>query len=488
MSGEPTHLSALERLRLLPAPLLLTLLGVLLVSSLALVLSEVSAVISGRHAAAISRVRERLEAVSAFRGLMLDAIASERGYLLTGDKEMLGPFEASVAGYDRVSRRLERLTPAGPLRRSVDEVRLIGRERLAAGTASIALHDARRTRAAIEMERAVPERMQRLRELLAGIEAQSGRELEELVRAPGRPALWTRIATGVCVALIFGLLATVTRLFIAEALRQREAARQRDAEAERLQGLVDARTSELADLSSHLQSVSERDKAELARNLHDELGGLLTAARMDMAWLQGATKAMDPEIGRKLEQLNHALTEAMDVKRRVVENLHPALLDHFGLPIALQSYFEETCRKAGLKCSTSVDEEITDLGEDLGIALFRIGQEALTNIVRHARASTVEMSLRVAGGSRVELLIGDDGVGFSPAASRFTDAHGINGMRYRVQGLGGSFEMSARSGGGTQVRVVVPHGRITQAAPALTPTPDADAVVLSPAAAGARRR
>jgi len=123
VSGEPVQLSALERLRLLPSSLLVTLLGVLLVSSLALVLSEVSAVISGRHAAAISLVRERLAAASAFRGLMLDAIASERGYLLTGDKALLGPFESSMTDYDRTIRRLERLTPAGPWRRSVDEVR-----------------------------------------------------------------------------------------------------------------------------------------------------------------------------------------------------------------------------------------------------------------------------------------------------------------------------------------------------------------------------
>jgi signal transduction histidine kinase len=184
---------------------------------------------------------------------------------------------------------------------------------------------------------------------------------------------------------------------------------------------------------------------------------------MDMAWLQGATKSMDPEIGQKLEQLSHALTEAMDVKRRVVESLHPALLDHFGLPTALQSYFDDACRKAGLGCRAQIDEQVASLPEDLAIALFRAGQESLTNVIRHAHAQNVDMEIRQSG-DEIELVIRDDGVGFNAGGRRFRGSHGISGMRHRVEGLGGRFEVSRRPEGGTQVRIVVPRTRPAPAA------------------------
>jgi len=109
---------------------------------------------------------------------------------------------------------------------------------------------------------------------------------------------------------------------------------------------MEDRTQELSALSNHLQALSEREKSELARKLHDELGGLLTAAKMDVSWLQARLEGA--AIQERLGQLGSVLDEAMDLKRRVVEELRPSLLDHFGLPTALRAYVESTCAKAGL--------------------------------------------------------------------------------------------------------------------------------------------
>src|SRR5579864_3596745 len=110
---------------------------------------------------------------------------------------------------------------------------------------------------------------------------------------------------------------------------------------------VEDRTRELSALSNHLQALSEREKSELARKLHDELGGLLTAAKMDLSWLQSRLEGA--VIQDRLSQLGGVLDEAMDLKRRVVEELRPSLLDHFGLPTALRAYVESTCSKEGLQ-------------------------------------------------------------------------------------------------------------------------------------------
>src|SRR6202050_3827587 len=107
---------------------------------------------------------------------------------------------------------------------------------------------------------------------------------------------------------------------------------------------LEARTRELAELSTHLQNFAEKERSELARKLHDELGGLLTAAKMDLSWLQ--SHLGEPANERRLAQLGDVLDQAMNVKRRVVEHLRPSLLDHFGLPTALRAHLESTCAKA----------------------------------------------------------------------------------------------------------------------------------------------
>jgi len=147
------------------------------------------------------------------------------------------------------------------------------------------------------------------------------------------------------------------------------------------------RTQELSALSNHLQAISEREKSDLARKLHDELGGLLTAAKMDLSWLQSRLEGA--AIQERLAQLGSVLDEAMDLKRRVVEELRPSLLDHFGLPTALRAYVESTCAKAGLAADIRIEHTCESLSKDAAIALFRIVQEGLSNIVRHAQARRV---------------------------------------------------------------------------------------------------
>jgi signal transduction histidine kinase len=162
---------------------------------------------------------------------------------------------------------------------------------------------------------------------------------------------------------------------------------------------------------------------------------------------------MEQEVRNKLAELVRTVTEAMNLKRRVVENLRPALLDHFGLPTALEAYFDETCKRAGLECHTSIPDDTDPIPQALAIALFRVGQESLTNIIRHARARRVEMSFAIdAAGYR--LGVGDDGIGMDPEKAR--SSHGLSGMRHRVTSLNGSFEIHSAPGEGTRIDILVP--------------------------------
>jgi signal transduction histidine kinase len=443
----------LSRIRLLPPALIATLVGILFASVTILILSEITLLTSTQYAQQISDVLRRLEATAQVHGLIIDAETGQRGFLLTGDARYLEPFEQAVREFPRSMEQLRKLSPSPALRTQVDVIEETALARLGVASTSITLWETGEHANAIDIARSGRDKelTDQFRIDVDTLEEMSKRELRELRSRQGPAALRSRLATLISSLLAIGLLLTVTRLFIRQADFQR-------AEAERMQSLVDARTAELSELSSHLQEVSEREKAELARNLHDELGGLLTAARMDLSWLLGATQGLDPQIGEKLEQISQGLTESMDIKRRVVESLRPALLDHFGLSTAMQNYFEESCKKAGLNFTGSIPDDLPDLPQDLSIALFRVGQESLTNVIRHANAKNVDMSMAVVD-DEVRVTVTDDGSGIDLDSPKIRNSHGISGMRHRIQALGGSFRLKSAPGNGTRLEISVPRVR-----------------------------
>jgi signal transduction histidine kinase len=268
----------------------------------------------------------------------------------------------------------------------------------------------------------------------------------------------SRVAFATLGILTLALLAVAVRLLVNDFWRQEKARQEQTDERQRLEQIVGERTTELSDLTTYLQTVTEQEKAELARELHDELGGVLTAAKMDLAWLQGRASAKEPEVSVKLENLASGIDEAMDVKRRIVESLRPALLDHFGLPTALKSYFEETCQKAGLNCKAHVPEGLEAIPPEVTIALFRVAQESLTNIIRHAQAGNVALRFE-ADATRFHISIVDDGVGIEPSRLSGKTSHGLVGMRHRIDMLGGRLTIGANQPNGTRVDVIVPHPR-----------------------------
>jgi signal transduction histidine kinase len=249
------------------------------------------------------------------------------------------------------------------------------------------------------------------------------------------------------------LLIATAALLMADAARlerERLAAERQGAEFEKL---LELRTRELSELSTHLQELAEKEKSELARRLHDELGGLLTAAKMDLSWMQ--TRITDSPYGARLAQLGTVLDEAMDLKRRVVEELRPSLLDHFGLPTALRAHLETVCTKASLQFEVVMSDDADTIPKECAIALFRVIQEGLTNVVRHAHARQVRLALTSDEGRYLLLLI-DDGTGMQVNDSRFHWKHGLAGMRQRVQAMGGRFAIESSPAEGTTLRIELP--------------------------------
>jgi signal transduction histidine kinase len=215
-----------------------------------------------------------------------------------------------------------------------------------------------------------------------------------------------------------------------------------------------AENSSLASLSNFLQTHSEREKALLARELHDSLGGILTPAKMDLSWLE-TRLGTDPQYTERMKRLNALIDQGIDLKRRIIENLRPSLLDHLGLASALQWHVEDACRAARIDCKLRISDQLGRLPGDLEIALFRVVQEGIANIVKHAGAKSADLLVeRTDTGLR--LAIADDGVGIPDVGQARGLSHGLAGMMHRVRSLGGTFDIVSTPGKGTRLEVFVP--------------------------------
>jgi signal transduction histidine kinase len=208
----------------------------------------------------------------------------------------------------------------------------------------------------------------------------------------------------------------------------------------------------LSRLVTQMQNTAEAEKSALAKELHDELGGLITAAKMDMQWLSARIGAsLDAASDEKFKSVMQMLNQAMTMKRRVVENLRPSLLDHFGLAVALRSHFEEQCRASGIDCVASLTDETLELPPATQLALFRVAQQVLVSVLARGRAKHVELVME-AEERGYSLLIGDDGDALDEAFER-----ALVGLRHRIQAMGGRLEAGYDPGQGNRIRTFVPR-------------------------------
>lgn len=390
---------------------------------------------------------------------VVDAETSQRGFLLTRRDEYLEPYRKALPRIDEARLRLQELLVVhgdAQLRTLNDRLfQLIGK-RLTELEAMLKLDLEAGSAAALDLLRTNfgKEAMDELRAATASLALELTSRLVE-----GR-AQWTgdlakarngmRMMSTVAVVLLVAVMYLAWREL---ALREARAAEAVD-EQRRLEAKVDERTAELTELSNHLQSLREEEKSMLARELHDELGGVLVSAKMDVAWLRERLGAGDAELDARLARTMAILDDGMTIKRRIIEQLRPTLLDNLGLAAALDWQVSEVCGRAGLAYVLNCAPEM-QLPGPTALALYRIVQEALTNTIRHAQASRVSIDV-LCDEQGVTLLFADDGKGIDERRLRSRLSHGISGMRQRVRALGGEFAIRGRPGVGTTIEVRVP--------------------------------
>jgi signal transduction histidine kinase len=411
-----------------------------------------------------SELRE--QALSEFIALVTDAESGQRGYLLTGDTSYLQPYTEGVAKVEAALERVREAYGGKDDSREFQELRILTGKKLGELEDTLALFRRRGAAPAVNVLRTdVGKRT--LDEISAIVRNMLLVESRELAAAT---AQWqadfqmSRWVSSAGVILNIGLVLLATQLVYGDMRRRaRQATNLRDQKQE-LEHQVDERTQELTALSTHLQGVSEQEKSALSRELHDELGGLLVAARMDLSWLQQRLPTNDAAIEQRFKRIHESLSAGVDLKRRVVEELRPTLLDNMGLFTALRWQFKETCRRAGLECTETIPDSEPKFNPDAAIGVFRIAQEALTNILKHAEARSADLSIDMESDHFV-LRISDDGKGIPPNRIQTNTSHGLASMRHRIAALGGSWEVRSPSTGGTVVIALIPMPRMLSAEP-----------------------
>ncbi len=424
-------------------------------AALLIFINELSFNKSMAAAANIEEAQQTRGAINVLLQKVLDAETGQRGYLLTGDARYLEPYTTATASIGQsVDQLRQRVTPypdqlteflvlSGHISRKLAEMDLSVRMRKEGNE---------ETWKFVLTTDVGKEQMDAIRTQSAKLAANSIHKMERGQAQIRETLQMSRIGVvfmALAGFLVFCKYLLQTHALLASGVREQESLQR---ERDLLESQVQERTASLAQLATHLQNVREEERGHLARELHDELGAILTAAKLDAARLKSRLTGTLPEAAERLQHLTEILNGGIALSRRIVEDLRPSALSHLGLATSLEILAHEFEERSGVSVTT--DLEPVELGGSAQLTVYRLVQESLTNMGKYAKAIRADISLHNFD-SYITVEVKDNGTGFKPASIAPT-SHGLAGMRHRVQAAGGRLTVTSTEGKGTQILAVLP--------------------------------
>lgn len=426
-----------------------------LAAALLVFINESSFQESTKALASIESAQQTRGAISKLVQQVLDAETGQRGFLLTGDPRYLEPYNAATTDINQNLDAMRQLF--APSRDQLADFDLMSRHvsrKLAEMDLSVRMRregneDGWKFVLTTDVGK---EQMEAIREQSTKLLASSIRKMEQGQLQIQKALQLSRI--GIATTALVGLLAFYmyllqTKALVASGIREKDSLQR---ERDLLEKQVRERTARLAELATHLQNVREDERGHLARELHDELGALLTAAKLDVARLKSRLAGNLPEASERLEHLTSTLNSGIALKRRIVEDLRPSSLSHLGLVASLEILAREFEERSGLSVTT--DLETVELGGSAQLTVYRLVQESLTNMAKYAKATQAEIRLEDFDGY-IAIEVRDDGKGFN-VENVGPGSHGLAGMRHRVEAAGGRLTVTSSADGGTRISAVLP--------------------------------
>lgn len=393
---------------------------------------------------------------------ILDAEASQRSYLLTHRDEYLRPYERALQQIDHSFNFLDQYYQKDDNSTAVlNRLHTVVDGKVSELTETMRLQREGKNDAAMELMLSDigREKMDAVRQLTQELFARESANVTAERDAVNQTLGLGRL--GVMVLSALGLLSLFMYLRQTSALEAQREEQQRlvRGERDRLEEEVTQRTAQLVELTDHLQTAREDERNRLARNLHDELGALLTSAKLDAARIRSRLTGANPEALDRLNHLVETLNSSIALGRRIIEDLRPSTLGNLGLVPTLEILGRDYATHSGLRVHCEL--EPVKLPADAQLVVYRLVQEAITNITKHSQATQVWITLKAREG-RAQVCVRDDGVGFDPTQQP-RSAFGLIGMRYRVAAEGGELKLRSAPGQGTSIEATLPE---TSPAPA----------------------
>ncbi|RZL68276.1 MAG: histidine kinase [Variovorax sp.] len=417
-------------------------------------LNEVGFRQSNRALAEIGQAQQIRQVLNQLLQTILDAETGQRGYLLTGEARYREPYDAAVKEIDGQLQALHGLYADRPaeLNRLVNLSTHVARKltemEMSVRLRQTGAEDAWKFVMTTDVGR---EEMDAIRTQAATLVSLSNNALVQGQTQISQSLKTSRI--GISVIALAALIAFYLYLRQTHALRlageRQQEALQRERNA--LEDEVSERTASLAELATHLQNVRETERGYLARELHDELGSLLTAAKLDVARLK-SRMADSPDAIQRLQHLTELLNSGIALKRRIIEDLRPSSLSNLGLIASLEILGREFAERSGMQ--VDMDLEPVKLDEANQLTIYRMVQESLTNIGKYAEASEATIVLKNYE-NHVIAEVTDNGKGFDTRLAK-PSTHGLAGMRHRVEAARGKLTVSSQSGQGTKLSAMLP--------------------------------
>ena len=412
-----------------------------------------------RSVTTLNRLGERLAARTSIQELtrsVVDAETGQRGYMTTGRQEYRDPYDMALKNISQSLTFLNQHYAGDPVASELlEKLRAAITVRLSELALTLKLYDEGRGNAAREilLTDIGKEQMESIRKMsIALLDYETANVTNG--RADIYHTLWlTRV--GVAFLSVVGLLALYLYLRQTFALWQHQQELQRvvQVERDRLEAKVIKRTEQLTELAHHLQTAREDERHRLARNLHDDLGALLTSAKLDAARMRSRLVGSPPQTLDLLAHMVENLNNAIALGRRIIEDLRPSTLANLGLESTLEILAREFSEQSGVAVHCAL--EAVSLAPNTELVVYRLVQEAITNITKYARASNVWISLKQSG-DQVVVQVRDDGVGFNLEEDTGS-AFGLLGMRYRVEAERGALRVVSAPGKGTQIEASLPQ-------------------------------
>ena len=435
----------------------------LLITMLSIIFSDSWIKSIGRQDVVISQIRTNIITLNQLKANLYKAESAQRGYLYTRRDAYVEPFNKALNDARNNIEKVESLV----IRTSTGKAQLEQREWIKAISASLEAKAAemkvtvnltksgktKEAKQVMNLDEGIVE-MKKFMEYTDTVINSQNNALDNKLKSRQGTILMARISLIGGALILILLVVLVIKQLLAEIVIKSELQQRVLKENEIYEEKLQQQTKLLRSMALDYQADVERERQKLSRELHDELGSIFTATKMDIAWVIKKVKDVAPDIVDKLRKTSSYVDQGIQYQRHIVQELHPSMLSTFGFWPALQSLINDAAERNQWELTLNLPDENTKLNETISLVAYRIVQESLNNANKYAKATTISVDVMV-DAQYLKLEIEDNGIGVDMNALD-GNTHGLSGMRHRVLAIGGHFEMLSEPGKGVLIRALIP--------------------------------